>query len=120
MDKLISATAGGTLTDKEGYFVKQSSGTVVIEAAATDRPAGELVAGAASGSEVSLALPGSIELVKLNGTVAKHQEIQVESDGSVIANAGSGARCVVGQMLEAGVSGDLKRALIYSPYNYAA
>jgi hypothetical protein len=115
MSKRISATAGGTLTAKEGYFVKQSSGTVVIVAAATDRSAGVLVAGAASGDECELALPGSIELVKLNGTVSKHQEIQVESDGSVIANAGSGGRVIVGQMLEAGVAGDLKRALIYEP-----
>jgi hypothetical protein len=113
--KIISATAGGTLTDKEGYFVKQSSGTVVIVSGATDRPAGVLVSGAASGSECDLALPGEIALVKLNGTVAKHQEIQVEADGSVIANAGSGGRVIVGQMLEAGVSGDLKRALIYEP-----
>lgn len=116
MDKIsISATAGGTLTDKEGYFVKQSSGTAIIVAAATDRPCGVVVAGAASGSEIELALPGSIALVKLNGTVSKLQEIQVESDGSVIANAGSGSRVIVGQMLEAGVSGDLKRALIYEP-----
>jgi len=114
-NKIISATAGGTLTDKEGYFVKQSSGSIVIVSGATDRPAGVLVAGAASGSECELALPGEIALVKLAGTVSKHQEIQVESDGSVIANAGSGSRVIVGQMLEAGVLGDLKRALIYEP-----
>jgi hypothetical protein len=42
-------------------------------------------------------------------------EIQVEADGSVIANAGSGGRVIVRQMLEAGVSGDLKRALISEP-----
>ena len=119
MDKIISATAGGTLTDKEGYFVKNSAGTVIIVAAATDRPAGVLVVGAASGSEVSLALPGTTALVKLNGTVAKNQEIQIEADGSVIANAGSGGRMCVGQMLEAGVAGDLKRALIYQPETLA-
>jgi len=120
MDHLISATAGGTLTDKEGYFVKQSSGTVIIVAAATDRPAGCVQAGAASGSEISLALPGSTVPVKLNGTVSKHQEIQVESDGSVIANAGSGARVVVGQMMEGGVAGDLKRAKLYDPQSFAS
>lgn len=115
MEKIISATAGGTLTDKEGYFVKNSAGTVIAVTGATDRPAGVIVAGAASGSEVSLALPGAVALVKLNGTVTKNQEIQVEADGSVIANAGSGGRVCVGQMLEAGISGDLKRALIYQP-----
>ena len=119
MDKLISATAGGTLTDKEGYFVKNSAGTVIAVTGVTDRPAGVIVAGAASGSEVSLGIAGTIQPVKLNGTVAKLQEIQVEADGSVIANAGSGGRVVVGMMLEAGVSGDLKRALIYHPETLA-
>ena len=114
--KLISATAGATHTDYEGYFVEASgTGTVTICNAATDRPSGVIVSGAASGSEDTIALPGSEALVKLNGTVKKHDEIQVESNGTVIKNAGSGGRVVVGQMLESGVSGDCKRARIYVP-----
>jgi len=113
---LVSATAGAAHTDKEGYFVEASgSATVTVCNAATDRPCGVIVSGAASGSEDTIALPGSEALVKLNGTVKKHDEIQIESDGTVIKNAGSGGRVVVGQMLESGVSGDLKRALIYVP-----
>jgi hypothetical protein len=113
---LISATAGADHTGKEGYFVEASgTGTVTVANAATDRPCGVIVSGAESGSEDSIALPGGEALVKLNGTVKKHDEIQIESDGTVIKNAGSGSRVVVGQMLEGGVSGDLKRAFLFPP-----
>jgi hypothetical protein len=118
---LIAATAGADHSDKEGYFVEASgTGTVTVCNAATDRPAGVIVSGAASGSEDSIALPGGEALVKLNGTVKKHDEIQIESNGTVIKNAGSGARTVVGQMLEGGVAGDLKRAFLYAPQTFAS
>jgi hypothetical protein len=47
--------------------------------------------------------------------VKKGDEVQLAADATVLKNAGSGGRVVVGIMLEAGVSGDLKNAKLCPP-----
>ena len=112
----ISIEAAASHADKEGYFVTANgSGKSALVTGATDRALGVIVSGAASGSEDSVALPGSRALVKLSGTVKKGDEVQLAADATVLKNAGSGGRVVVGIMLEAGVSGDLKNAKLCPP-----
>jgi hypothetical protein len=115
MNKVIATAGATTLVDKEGYAVKlHTDGTVIVCSAATDIPMGVLVAGAAVGSPVSVALPGTIVPVKLSGTVKQYAHGDLAADATFVTAANSTAcKCV--QFLEAGVSGDLVNALILTP-----
>ncbi len=115
MNKVIATAGATTLVDKEGYAVKlHSDGTIIVCSAAADVPMGVLVAGAAIGSTVTVALPGSRVPVKLSGTVKQYAHGDLAADATFVTAAGSSAcKCV--QFLEAGVSGDLVNALVLTP-----
>ena len=115
MNKVIATAGATTLVDKEGYAVKlHTDGTIIVCSAATDVPVGVLVAGAAVGSPVTIALPGSVVPVKLSGTVKQFAHGDVAADATFTTSAyATNTKCV--QFLEAGVSGDLVNALVLTP-----
>ena len=71
-------------------------------------------------SSVALMNFGGTVRVKLSGQVAKLAKLQLASDGTVVTDATTGARVIVAQALEAGVSGDLIEAAFYGPIVYAS
>lgn len=117
---LFSGVAAETLTDKEGYgAMADGSGAVELADATTDEILGVIKQGAATGSEVSVALPGSITRVKLSGTVKKFDHGKIAADGTFLKSALATGDVVCVIFLEAGVSGDLIDALVVAPRLHA-
>lgn len=120
---IIALTPAVDHSAKEGYFVILTAGLPVVSAAVTDVPFGILIDGEAANGVDSIGVCGGnlpTVRVKLSGPVSKGNTLQLHSDGSAIVDAGTGARVVVGQALEAGVSGDLIEAVILTPIKYIA
>ena len=108
-------------SEKEGYFIILTAGLPVVSAAVTDVPFGVLIDGEAANGVDSIGVCGGnlpTLRVKLSGPVSLGNTLQLAGDGSAIVDAGTGARVVVGRALEAGVSGDLIEAVIFTPVKY--
>jgi hypothetical protein len=115
---VVSMTPTADHSAKRGYFVVNSSGSAALSSAATDIPVGVIIDGEATTGKSSVALSdaaGPARKVKLSGTVAAFAYLQLHTDGSVITDAGTGSRVIVGRALEAGVSGDLIDAVLITP-----
>lgn len=119
--RLIAVTPAATHVDYEGYAVEgDGSGAASVVNAATDVPIGVIVSGQATTGKSAIALPGSRCRVKLNGTVKALDRLQVESNGTFIKDAGSGARVVCGIAMQDGVAGDLIEAEFLQGVAYAS
>jgi hypothetical protein len=119
---IVALTPAVDQTGKEGYFVENSTGRVAVSNAATDLPVGVIVDGETTSGKSSVALmnfAGTVR-VKLSGTVAALAKLQLSTDGTCVTDATSGARVIVAQALEAGVSGDLIEAALYGPLVYTS
>ena len=77
---VTSWPAGAGLTEKAGYFVKLSAGTVVLCAAATDIPIGVLQADAAEGINVDVVAFGPSKVIA-DGVIAEGAQIGTSADG---------------------------------------
>ena len=108
---------------KEGYFVSLTAGeTVVLTSATAVVPFGVILDGEDTDGQDSIGVCGGAfgsALVKLSGTVAVGDSLQLHTDGSVVVDAGSGARIVVAKALQAGNSGELIEAVILTPVQYS-
>ena len=115
---VIPLTPNETHVDKEGYLVTIASDVASLSASATVVATGVILEGRAttgqSGVGILGALSGTVRL-KLSGTVTKGARVQQGTDGSVVTDAASGARVVVGVALESGVSGDLIEVATFTP-----
>jgi hypothetical protein len=58
--------------------------------------------------------------VKASGTIAQGAYVQLHTDGSVVTDATSGPRVLVGIALESAVSGDLFECQPITPIYYSA
>ncbi|MFH0907187.1 MAG: hypothetical protein V1929_00290 [bacterium] len=119
---IVAITPATDHSTKEGYFVETSSGNAEVCNAATDLPTGVIVDGEVAAGKDSVALMNYAGTVhaKLSGTVAALAKLQLAADGTLVTDAGSGARVLVAQALEAGVSGDLIEVALYGPIVYAS
>jgi len=119
---IIPLTPAVDHSEKEGYFVKLSSGEAAVVTSATDLPFGIILDGEDTDGKDSIAVcggnAGPVE-VKLNGTVSMGDYLQLESDGTVIENAGSGARVLVAIALSDGVAEELIPAILLTPIYYS-
>lgn len=116
----IQAATGTTdLSAKEGFFVKASSGSVALLAAATDIPLGCVVDGRPTSGASAVALPGAIVRVKCDaapGTIALGTQLQVTAAGTVKADVGAGTeRVLVAVALESGAADALIIARLREP-----
>jgi len=121
-EAIIALTPAADHSDYEGYFVKLTAGVPVVSASAADVPFGVIIDGEEAGGVDSIGVCGGnlpTVRVKLSGSVSKGDSLQLHTDGSVITNAGSGARVIVAKALEDGVSGDLIEAVILTPVSYS-
>lgn len=125
---IIPLTPAADHTDKEGYFVELSSGNAAIVNATTDIPLGVILEGRPTTGKDSIAisaggLSGTVK-VKVKGsspgTIALGTLLQLHSDGTVLADAGTGARVLVAQALEAGAADELIEAVLFKPVVFAS
>lgn len=105
-----------------GFFVEASSGSVAICNAATDIPLGVIVDGAPATtgrSAIAISESGAIAIVKVTGTapgtIVVGTYLTLKADGTVQADAGSGARMQVARALEAGAANELIAAVLFKP-----
>ena len=105
-----------------GYFVEASSGSVAICNAATDIPLGVIVDGGSSTSaksSIAISGAGAVAIVKVTGTspgtINVGTYLTLKSDGTVQADAGSGARVQVARALESAAAGELIAAVLINP-----
>ena len=115
----IYQNTGLDLSASRGLLLAVSAGVLAVDTSATV-PATAVVLDGAVAAKVSSVgilggLPGPV-LVKLSGTVAAFSRIQQHTDGGVIADAGTGARVIVGCLGEVGgVAGDYVTAVLFTP-----
>lgn len=120
-EAIIALTPAVDHSAKEGYFIVLTAGLPVVSASASDVPFGILIDGEAANGVDSVGVCGGnlpTVRVKLSGSVSKGQTLQLHTNGSAVVDAGAGARVVVAQALEDGVSGDLIEAVILTPVKY--
>ncbi len=118
--QIVVRKAGADLTESEGCFVTQSTGSVSLAAASTT-PAnvfGLLHSAAAQGEEVSVLLPGfsGIPMARLHsspGTVTPGTTLALAANGTVKA-ATTGT--IVAVALEAGSANGLVAVRLVEPY----
>lgn len=119
---VVPATPAADQSDKEGYLVNLTSVsgalTSTVSSSATVVAEGVILEGRATTGKSSIgilgALSGTVRL-KLSGTVSAGDKLQQAADGTVVTDAATGARVLVGVALEDGVSGDLIEVATFTP-----
>ena len=107
-------------TDKVGYFIMPSEPErFAICDDEYSTVVGVIVKGATTAEKASIAIaPGGLAgtvKVKLSGPIVTvGQRLQLNFDGSVNPDAGTGGRQIVGMALELGVAGELIEAVIHN------
>jgi hypothetical protein len=112
---IVPFTPAADYTAKKGYLVDLASDTATITSHATTVvPKGVIVepndstAGYATelvGVAILGAVKGTVPM-RLSGTVTKGAYVQQASDGTIVTDATTGARVIVGVALQSGVSGE--------------
>jgi hypothetical protein len=121
----IPAKHTADFTGLEGYFVETASGTDSVVNAVADIPLGVILEGGPANS-ATIATPnfGGVVKVKVTatspGTINRGTYLTVKTDGTLQADAGSGARTRVARALEAGAAGELIDAYLIEPIYYAS
>lgn len=118
--QLLALTPTADHTGKEGYAVKNSSGSAALVSGATDTPIGVITDGSTTAGKDSVALPGysGTVKVKLNGTpgtVNAFTYLTIAADGTFKADAGTGSRVRFAQALESGSADELIEARLLEP-----
>lgn len=115
---------GLDLSTSRGLLLSASAGTLAVNTSASVPATCVCLDGAAAAKVSTVAVLGQVPgpvFVKLSGTVAAYQRIAQHTDGGVIADAGTGARVVVGCLGEVGgVSGDIVPACLGLPQLYTS
>ncbi len=110
----LALTPAADYTAKKGYLVTIAGDTATVNASTSVLSKGVIIEGndTAAGyasEKVTVALlcatKGTVPM-RLGGSVTKGAFVQQYSDGTVITDAGSGARVIVGIACETGVAGE--------------
>jgi hypothetical protein len=125
---IIPLTPAADYTTKKGYLVDVAGGTATISSSATTPAKGVIVEGndTAAGyaaEKVSVAVLGAVKgtvPMRCGGTIAAGALVCQHSDGTVITDAGSGARVAVGIALEGGSAGENIEVAPITPRIYAS
>ncbi|HOW64873.1 MAG TPA: hypothetical protein P5186_19915 [Candidatus Paceibacterota bacterium] len=111
---IVPRTPAADYSSSDGHLVDLSSGTATISTSATTPAKGIILEGNRSSAgyaseTVSIgilgALTGTVRM-RASGTIAKDALVQQSSNGTVITDAESGARVIVGVAMEDGISGE--------------
>src|SRR4051812_7698796 len=108
---IVPFTPSATHVDKEGYLVDLAGDTATISASASVPAKGVILEGKATTGQSSIGILGGLAApirLRAGGTIAKGAEVQQNTNGTVLTDAGNGnARLIVGVALEAAVTGQL-------------
>lgn len=118
---VLPLPAAADHTGLEGYFIELDSGEAAVCNSAADIPFGIILTGGPSSDAVATCAGGFAGTVKVKvtgtspGTIVAGTMLTLKADGTVQADAGSGARVQVAQALEAGAAGELIEAVLIKP-----
>ena len=115
---IVPFTPSATHVDKEGYLVDLASETATISSSATTPAKGVILEGKATTGKSSIGLLGAIAgtvYLRAGGAITKGAEVQQSTDGTVVTDAGSGSRVIVGVALETAASGQLFECAVRTP-----
>jgi hypothetical protein len=119
---IIPALGATTLVDKEGYTctlgVVSSSLTATLGASATVPSTGVILEGVVAAGLSSIGILGTLDgpvRLKTSGAIVAGARVQQAADGSIVTDAGTGARVVIGVAIESGASGDLIEVATFTP-----
>lgn len=117
---LLALTPTATHVDKEGYIVKNSSGSAALVSGVTDVPIGVIVEGASTSAKDSVALIGFAGSVKVKlhsspGTVNAFTYLEVSAAGTAKAASATTGTILFAQALEAGSANELIEARLIEP-----
>lgn len=107
---VYALTPATDLSDKKGYLVTISGDTATLSASASTHARGVILDGEATTGKASIGiLGGNIGpcQFRAGGTIVKGDLVQQHTDGTVLTDAATGARVIVGVAMEAAVSGEL-------------
>lgn len=125
---VISLTPAADYSAKKGYLVDIASETATISTSATTPAKGVILEGndttaGYARERVSVgilgALGGTVPM-RCGGTIEKGAQVCQHTDGTVITDAGSGARTAVGIALEGGEAGENIEVAPITPQIYAS
>lgn len=115
---IVPFTPSATQVDKEGYLVDLADDTATISSSASVPAKGVILEGQDTDGISSIGILGGIAApvrLRAGGTIAQGAEVQQNADGTVLTDAGTGARLIVGIALEAAVAGQLFDAVTHTP-----
>jgi hypothetical protein len=116
---IVPFTPSASQEDKEGYLVDLAGDTATISSSASIPAKGVILEGQDVTGISSIGILGGIAApvrLRAGGTIAKGAEIQQNTDGTILTDAGNGnARLIVGVALEAAVAGQLFDAVTHTP-----
>lgn len=121
-DRIIALTPTADHTGKEGYAVKNSSGSAALGSAVTDVPIGVITEGATTAGKVSVALQGfkgtvRVKLGSSPGSVVAFSNLEMGTNGTFNIASGTTGRIIAGYALETGAANELIEAVLYDkPY----
>ena len=113
-DGIIAQTPAADYSAKKGYLVDLAAGVATVSSSATTPAKGVIIdgndtaAGYAS-EKVSVAILGNVRgsiHMRASGTIAAGAAVQQAADGTVVTDAETGSRVIVGIAAEAGVTGE--------------
>ena len=125
---VIPQTPAADYSAKRGYLVDLASGTATISSSATTPAKGVILDGndTAAGyatEKVTVgilgALAGTVPM-RASGTITAGDLVCQAADGTIVTDAGSGARVAVGVALESGVTGENLSVAPITPRIYAS
>lgn len=116
---IVPFTPSATHVDKEGYLVDLAGDVATISSSASVPAKGVILEGQDTDGISSIGILGGIAApvrLRAGGTIAKGAEVQQNTDGTVLTDAGNGnARLIVAVALEAAVAGQLFDAVTHTP-----
>ncbi len=122
-EAVLALTPTADHSAKRGYLVKNSSGSAALNDSATVPAMAVILDGEPTTGKDSVALlRGGVPPVKLkaSGTIAKFDLVQQAADGTVVTDAGTGARVLVAVAMEAAAAGELFEAAVFAPLKILA
>lgn len=119
-EAIIAQTPSADHTSKEGYTVTMSAGTATISSSATVPVTGVILEGGTTAQKSAIGILGAINgtlRLKTSGAIAEGARVQQAADGTIVTDAGAGARVVIGVCVQPGgaASGDLAEVAPITP-----
>ncbi len=118
---IIAMTPTADHSALKGYLVANSGGNAAVNTSTTVAALGVILDGETTTGKDAIALlggnHGTVKL-KAGGTITAFARLQQKNDGTVIVDAATGLRVVVGLALEAAVIGEIFEAMIFNPQVY--